>query len=289
MENLSNKNIAILGDLHGHFTLALSLLKRWELESNEKIDLILQVGDMGIWPFPYYRIDSASLKHAQRDSDELSFEDYYEGRGDAEIFFNFNSPFSVDASMIFIRGNHEDFDFLNEKAKYSHTLPVPVDYYSKFRYLPDGHVVSVNGLRIGGIGGVLNNKNPKAQYKQKDVSKLAAEGQVDILLTHEPPYGALDNHKGSPDIESLILRLNPTLHFCGHYHMPGQKLEALGNTEGYILNEVNFRKRNTINPGCIGMLKWRSVDDYNFSFLSDDWLADYTRNNYRRKLIDFSL
>ena len=43
----NNSYIAVLGDLHGHFTLALKILNRWERENNKKLDLILQVGDFG--------------------------------------------------------------------------------------------------------------------------------------------------------------------------------------------------------------------------------------------------
>ncbi len=41
-DSRARKNIAVLGDLHGHMTLAYRLLRRWEVEHNEAIDAILQ-------------------------------------------------------------------------------------------------------------------------------------------------------------------------------------------------------------------------------------------------------
>jgi hypothetical protein len=63
-------HIAVLGDLHGHFPLAYRVLKRWEREHARTLDLILQVGDLGAFP-PPFRLDKATKRFAEHDSDEL--------------------------------------------------------------------------------------------------------------------------------------------------------------------------------------------------------------------------
>ena len=40
-------NIAIFADLHGRILLAFKLCARWQKETGEQIDLILQAGDLG--------------------------------------------------------------------------------------------------------------------------------------------------------------------------------------------------------------------------------------------------
>ena len=68
-------NIAVFGDLHGHFTLMYRLLKRWEIENNENVDLILQIGDLGVFP-PPYRLDKATMKfsvHATMVESRLAY------------------------------------------------------------------------------------------------------------------------------------------------------------------------------------------------------------------------
>jgi hypothetical protein len=71
-------HLAVLGDVYGHLTLAFRLLRRWERETGRRLDLALQVGDLGAFP-PPFRLDKATKPFAEKDPDELGFADYYEG------------------------------------------------------------------------------------------------------------------------------------------------------------------------------------------------------------------
>lgn len=79
-------HLAVLGDVHGHLTLAFRILCRWERETGHRLDLALQVGDLGTFP-PPFRLDKATKRFAEKDPDELGFADYYEGGPDAEEVF----------------------------------------------------------------------------------------------------------------------------------------------------------------------------------------------------------
>ena len=79
----------------------------------------------------------------------------------------------------------------------------------------------------------------------------------------------------------LIRELRPTYHFAGHYHEPGQRLAAAGETRSYELNAVNFLRPHRLNPGCIGVLRWAGPDESAFTFVDAPWLDEYTRSNYR--------
>ncbi len=82
------------------------------------------------------------------------------------------------------------------------------------------------GLRVWGSpitplsGGAFGRSSPK------DRSRLyaAIPADVNILVTHGPPYGVLDrspgtlHNQGCPELREAVNRLNPQLHLFGHIH-----------------------------------------------------------------------
>lgn len=290
MGNSAEKlNIAVLGDLHGHFTLGLTLLKRWETETGEAFDYVLQVGDFGVWPDPLCQIDPATYRFAQRDPEEISFPEFMIDSPSARHFLSQDSPDEtrLKAPIIFVKGNHEDFTFLQQAESYPSTSFVPVDYFRRFLYLPNGRVVSLKArdieLRVGGIGGTERGKD-QARFTKRELNLLVAQEDIDIILAHEPYQGALREGVGSPKLRGLVNLVQPEYFFCGHYHTEGQELNSPDNhTQAYILNEVNFRRRRHLNLGCIGILRWKSKEDHEFELLDAEWLQEYSRDNYKPK------
>jgi hypothetical protein len=59
MTTISPLHVAVLGDVHGHLSLAFRVLRRWEQETGVRLDLALQVGDLGAFP-PPFRLDKAT-------------------------------------------------------------------------------------------------------------------------------------------------------------------------------------------------------------------------------------
>lgn len=291
--------VAVLGDVHGHLTLAYAILKRWETETLRTLDVILQVGDMGVFP-PPYRMDKATRRFAERDPDELGFTDYYEGGDDASSIFGPEATPSraLTADTVFIKGNHEDFIFLDEMS-HGAREPVPVDCYERVKFLPSGQVFSFERrgitLRVGGLGGVsihgsMGCDPVSENYTGDELRALRTYTQpIDVLLTHEPPwaYGSAISSRyaetGSRDTAALLTELNPTYHFCGHFHEHGQRLACPGPTESHILNAVNFHKPTRLNPGCIGILTWTSAHEHRYEVLDAPWIKQYTRYNYRAR------
>jgi Icc-related predicted phosphoesterase len=80
--------------------------------------------------------------------------------------------------------------------------------------------VTVMGLKIWGSpitplsGGAFGKSDPT------DRAKLYASIPADtnILVTHGPPYGILDNGAGCPGLRKAVDRLKPQLHLFGHVH-----------------------------------------------------------------------
>ena len=144
---------------------------------------------------------------------------------------------------------------------------------------------------LGGIADESGGPGSSATspfYTAAEVRRLRADGaKLDVLLSHEPPLGAAEGihpkyaGTGSPDVRALLRELGARYHFCGHYHEPGARLSGPDGTHSYELNAVGFTRSAKLNPGCIGVLRWASPSDHDFTILDAPWLAEYTRWTYR--------
>ena len=277
--------IAVLGDLHGHLTLAYRLVRRWQSAHDRRVSLILQVGDLGAFPDPG-RGDRSTRRFARRDPDELGFARYYAGDEEARAILGPDAPEDqrIDAPLIFIQGNHEDFDFLRGLPSHDGDV-TPVDAFGRVCFLGNGKVceVSVNGLmlRIAGFGGIAPAEDRKrtleAAYHRRDEAGelLCRREPVDVLLTHDVPYGCLRPDEGSLEVMELIRGLRPTYHFFGHAHLTGRQVPLPETTRSFHLNEVGFASPWQLNAGCFGILSWNGDGNHEFSFVQDDWLHEF--------------
>lgn len=242
--------MTVIGDTHGKLDEMYTHVRKWEQTNNAIIDLILQVGDFGAFPNPN-RLDHATQKHHLRN----------DGKVDIEQFPRYLSGEKIAPTpTIFIKGNHEDFDFLEGKEN----TFIAENLY----YLGNGSIVERNGVRIGGIGGNRSGSDKyfsaeklhgwrRRHFTQADIERLHASaeqhGGLDILLTHDSVFRTDAPGKreavGSPEITKCIEDLQPAYAFSGHYHAPFQK--QIGNTFLYGLNhfgEEGFYK--ILAPTC---------------------------------------
>jgi Icc-related predicted phosphoesterase len=125
----------------------------------------------------------------------------------------------LDAPAAFVPGNH---DPRTGRGIGPHGL---VDV--------DGHVRTVGGLRIAGLGGCVRYNNGLHQYTQREYDRRARRmlreargaGAVDVLLTHAPPLGLGDqpdpSHAGISALHGVLETLRPSWHLHGHIHPYG--------------------------------------------------------------------
>ena len=97
----------------------------------------------------------------------------------------------------------------------------------------DGHVRTVGGLRIAGLGGCVRYNDGPHQFTQREYDRRArrllreARGAdaVDVLLTHAPPLGLGDesdpSHVGISALHGVLETLRPSWHLHGHIHPYG--------------------------------------------------------------------
>jgi len=254
-----NMVVAFLGDLHGHIDLASKILETWSKETGRTLDYVFQVGDMGAYE-DYSKIDKTTLDFFKKDDSELDFIKYFTIEKKPETWLYKKCP-----SIIFIKGNHDDADFLDSRKENKQGL-VDLDSFGKFKYLPNGntYVAKKNGfsLRVGGFGGV---KNTHSNYDRKDIDKICSNSNIDILLTHDSPI-LEDQRYGDETINYVLDQTNPILHFCGHHHEKGK---FLSNNISYSLNEINSRS-NDLTENSIAIVEF-SEDDFFLEYVNHSW------------------
>lgn len=256
ISDLAPDKVVVFGDVHGNFRQVTRAL---DVAQHELINVLVQVGDFGIW----------------------------HGDHGAQFLDAVNSELEDrDMWLLFVDGNHENFDVLYsyEINREDGTRPVR----SRIIHLPRGLRWEWFDRRFGALGGA---HSVDRQWRKEDVSwwpeewvsdseleTFAAGGPVDVLFMHDSPEGAPNmivdsgiNPMGFP-LEDLNLAnmhrkrlaqvVNPTspaLIMHGHYHkyMVGtytpagasRSCDVIGLDEGstgytskfiYVLDVVNF-------------------------------------------------
>jgi Icc-related predicted phosphoesterase len=138
----------------------------------------------------------------------------------------------LPAPLYWIKGNNENFDLIASGA-----LP------ANLRYLRNGQILEMPGLRIAGLGGTFaptwyetpaedlphpRKRTPKAteladkrrHFVRAEVNACAAMRGVDLFMTHEAPrpfrIGRLD--AGKTPVNEVLAAMKPRLHLFGHHH-----------------------------------------------------------------------
>lgn len=119
-----------------------------------------------------------------------------------------------------VAGNHDDVEGVREIER---------------AHLLDGDVVEVDGLRIGGVGGIISNKQkPGRRPEAEQLARVTRvlDGGVDVLVLHEGPHGA-DGQPGNHLLRSTVDAAGVALAICGHDHW---RVPLAATEYGQILN-----------------------------------------------------
>ncbi|RZD14672.1 MAG: hypothetical protein EVJ47_05770 [Candidatus Acidulodesulfobacterium ferriphilum] len=225
-------NICVAGDVHGRIDKFYENIRDFELKLKISFDVVLQVGDFGIW------ID-------EKNHDGIT--KLHGGTGDFPKWHK--GKRAVPIKTYFINGNNEDFNFL-EAVKLSGDFEILKNLF----YVPNGTVAdikagtgmaayksgkdaSLNGgntenLVVAGIGGkydpeYFNHREADRYYTKYEIDNLIkhANGNIDIFISHDAPEGVLieDNDKKryypkAAGLRELILKIKPKIVFFGHHH-----------------------------------------------------------------------
>ena len=115
-----------------------------------------------------------------------------------------------------IFGNHS---WIGEKAR--HRIPVMPD---NFRYIQD-ESIELFGLKIYGTAWSLPFNNWAFNLPEEELCRKFAHipNNIDILITHSPPFGILDStpikkNLGSKSLLEKVVQVKPQFHIFGHIH-----------------------------------------------------------------------
>ena len=141
------------------------------------------------------------------------------GYGDVtDVWAAFASRFAWVAG---VAGNHDDVSAVPEIGDNV--------------YLLDGDVAVVDGIRIGGVAGIIGTKQ-KPGRRPEDVQlaqlKRVISSEPDIVVLHEGPCGDAEQ-LGNPTIRAMLEDNEVKMTVCGHCHWP---LPLAEHPNGQFLN-----------------------------------------------------
>jgi hypothetical protein len=303
-------NISIFADTHGRALLCFLLAARWQRETGERVDLILQAGDLGAFP-DHARLDRATLTWGQHDPSELAFRaDFTQRDSQVEALLA-----ETTCPLVFVRGNHEDHQWLDglERRSPAADAIFAVDIYQRIFCLKTGMVATfetpdarLHVLGIGRIGPTSAQSDLQRPiylqpYERERLQRLG-DAQVDVLLTHDGPpllladaaasapgYGHARRGDvgGLPEIVEALNRYRPAYEFFGHYGGPYRSWSgygASGQTALHKLADLNWDAADSshrLRAGCMGLLRWNGRDDHHFAVIQEPWLREYAPYHWR--------
>jgi Icc-related predicted phosphoesterase len=234
--------ILAIGDFHGKLPVKLK-----NIVKKEKIDFILCTGDFGGSKellqiiFKYFTknwFEVVGLKKAK----ELIMRDYQSGKKVIRELNKLGKPvYTVHGNWDFEQAKHKRRAAGLRIKKYSELM-------KKLRHMHflNKQMRTVHGVRILGFGGMVTpfvyctkegpfdkaerGKYRKIHEKEKKQLLRKARKDIDIFLSHYPPYGVFDivkykgenpmkgKHVGFKGYTDFIKKHKPRLFICGHMH-----------------------------------------------------------------------
>jgi hypothetical protein len=263
--------IAVFGDIHGQILLAFQLAARWQQETGQELDLLLQVGDLGVFP-DTARLDRSTRRHSATFPSGLGFLQHFTTY-DPAVAAILNE---TRCPLVFVRGNHEDHHWLDILEQQAATPTFPVDIYQRLYCLTTGVPYTfarrdemITLLGIGRIGRPVAARKDRSHYLQPaEQQRLDQLGlaPIDILLTHDGARDQFFPGAGSVEIAQVQERLHPVYHFFGHYGGPCRH-ERIGatDTRSYKLADLHpdyQLPEQSIQAGTMGILSWHGRDQH---------------------------
>jgi Icc-related predicted phosphoesterase len=158
---------------------------------------------------------------------------------------------------VFVAGNH-DICLDTPIPPFISELPPNVYYLNN-------QSITIEGLNLYGSpvspfqAGMAFNR-----HRGEEISKewQLVPSNTDILITHTPPAGILDNGTGCEELRKTVERITPQLHLFGHVH------EGYGRIKRYSTLFVNAALTNT--PNYIDIIDYELVNAPLYSEINKD-------------------
>lgn len=277
--------IALFADIHGKILLPFKMVDAYQKVYNEKINLILQCGDIGIFPY-IEKLDKATLHHAKRDPQELGF------AGQFRYVNNSIRQFldELDIDMICVRGNHEDHDFLDEKESGSFGSRYPVDCYHRVYVCKSGMIQTYQKaeekLVFMGIGRIgdrkgRNDKRFIQAYERTEIKKSLGQKQMlDLLITHDVSTNMTSPGFGMDELRPVLNQLKPAMHFYGHTGEAYKKERDINDYAYAVkIKELEFNTSGMLGDGCMLILE-NEYEDFELKKVETSFLKRFSKYDW---------
>lgn len=206
------------GDLHGEYSRYLCL-ERYTGEKLTGDDFLFVCGDYG---FLFYPVGSNEYTEQQRQLNEIE---------------------KLPYTTLFCDGNHENFDLLE-------SYPVEVwnggkvhRIRSNILHLMRGQVYNIDGTKVFSMGGAYSidkymrqsgyswwsqERPNNDEYKEASANLVAAENNVDIIISHTAPREIIYRMGRVPDmhdaeltgfLEWIMYEVSFKKWYFGHWHI----------------------------------------------------------------------
>lgn len=286
--------VGFIGDVHGRVFHALAAVATWQQQTGKRCDLLIQVGDLGAFP-DLTQLDPATNRYLAIDPAEADFSRLLTTTGKRAAALRRLRQW-LASPIYFIRGNHEDFAWLDQLVINTNSGTAPVDPFDLFRYVPDGSLLQWGGIRFAFLGGV-EERTDRAAIDRKHYQSLLTLGEkaIDILVTHQGPYGSSLSRQGeiygSPLISNLLAHTQPKFHVAGHAHaLSGPRL--FGGTlylglDNVVASPIWHPEAKGLQAGWLASL---DTETNELQPVTDAWLSTFPKPfDFDRWLTKFSL
>ena len=111
-----------------------------------------------------------------------------------------------------VAGNHDTFGTPRERERFQQMDGI---------HLLDGEVREVDGLRVGGVGGIIGRADKPGRREEEAFLALLREvlrPRPDVLVLHQGPDDPAREQRGSPGIREVLGGEDAPLVVCGHAH-----------------------------------------------------------------------
>ena len=277
--------IGFIGDVHGLVYHALALAVTWQAKTGKRFDHLIQVGDMAAYP-DLDRGDAATKRYVAIDPAQADFSRFLKAKGRRATGLT-KVRNELLPPIHFVRGNHEDFDFLKQLPVDESTGAAKVDPFDLIRYVPDGTVLQLGGLSVAFLGGIeVDSSDDRAIDRAAYGTVMGlGTGKIDVLVTHDAPYGTSLGYRrdnwGSKLINKLIEETQPSFHVAGHvHHVSGPR--RTGQTTSWTLSALVASPRwyPELNGFELGCLAVRDTDTGTVRPIADEWMADFDTTSF---------
>lgn len=161
--------------------------------------------------------------------------------------------------VVFIAGNHDFF-----LMRHPDRMRLMLKDQDKIAYL-DGEIFEYKGKVIFGTPWCkpFGRWAFMESYEEQDkryARYLEIIGKVDIVLSHDAPYGVSDiilqkdcwwadgTHIGNQSLKKFLEAAKPTLNIHGHLHTTNHNVEKLGDTDVYCVSILDENYEMVYEP-----------------------------------------